>query len=169
MPSTRPSSFARLGALLVLPMLLAACQTFAGGDVAATATPQAVPTPPADEIKDDLGLGKVQFRNGNYGLAEMHFRRAVEEKPGLAGAWIGLAASYDQLKRWDLADRAYGEALRLTGPTAEFLNNRGYSYMLRGDIRRASLDLSAAAAKDPANEQIQNNLRALDARARRRV
>ena len=160
------TSIARIGAILALPVLLAACQTLAGGDVAATATPQ---TPPADEIKDDLGLGKMQFRNGNYGLAELHFRRAVEEKPGLAGAWIGLAASYDQLKRWDLADRAYGEALRLTGPTAEFLNNRGYSYMLRGDIGRATQDLSAAAAKDPANEQIQNNLRALDARARKRV
>ena len=72
-------------------------------------------------------------------------------------------------RRWDLADRAYGEALRLAGPTADLLNNRGYSYMLRGDIQRASQDLAAAAARDPGNEQIQNNLRALDARARKRV
>ena len=61
----------------------------------------------------------------------------------------GLAASYDQLKRWELADRAYGEAIKIAGPTADILNNRGYSYLLRGDIRRASQDLSPAAAKDP--------------------
>jgi Flp pilus assembly protein TadD len=155
-------------AALALPVLAGACTTLTGSDadVVATATPR---TPPADEIKDDLGLGKMHFRKANYGLAEMHFRRAVEATPGLAEGWIGLAASYDQLKRWDLADRAYGQALRLTGPTPEFLNNRGYSYLLRGDVRRASQDLSTAAAKDPENERIQNNLRALDERVRRKV
>jgi Flp pilus assembly protein TadD len=158
-------------AALALPVLLGACTTLTGSDadVVATAKPQIRQTPPADEIKDDLGLGKMHFRKANYGLAEMHFRRAVEATPGLAEGWIGLAASYDQLKCWDLADRAYGQALRLTGPTPEFLNNRGYSYLLRGDVRRASQDLSTAAAKDPENERIQNNLRALDERVRRKV
>jgi Flp pilus assembly protein TadD len=172
MRPSRPMPFRRpclvLACALALPTLLSACQTLAGSDPAATAATPAAQTPPADDIKDDLGLGKVQFRQGNYGLAEMHFRRAVEEKPGLTEGWIGLAASYDQLKRWDLADRAYAQALRLTGPTPEFLNNRGYSFLLRGDLRRASADLSAAAAKDPQNELIQNNLHALDAKARRR-
>ncbi len=54
------------------------------------------------------------------------------------------------------------------GPTSEVLNNRGYSYMLRGDLRRASADLSLAAAKDPENERIRNNLKTLDQRARGR-
>jgi Flp pilus assembly protein TadD len=56
--------------------------------------------------------------------------------------------------------------LKITGPTAEFLNNRGYSYLLRGDMRRASQDLSAALALDPENERIRNNVRTLGARAR---
>ena len=85
---------------------------------------------------------------------------------GRREAWLGLAASYDQLKRFRLADRAYAQALKITGPTAEFLNNRGYSYLLRGDMRRASQDLSAALALDPENERIRNNVRTLDARAR---
>ena len=58
---------------------------------------------------------------------------------------------------------------RSPGRRPTFLNNRGYSYLLRGDIRRASQDLSAAAAKDPENERIQNNLRTLDERARKRA
>jgi Flp pilus assembly protein TadD len=166
--------------LLLVGLPLGACSTFPGAmaDQGAGIEPQtqaqiqvqaANPTPPLDEIKDDLGLGKYHFRAQNYGLAELHFRRAVEATPGRAEAWIGLAASYDQMKRWDLADRAYNEALKITGPTPELLNNRGYSYLLRGDIRRASQDLTTAAAKDPENERIHNNLKSLDARARKRV
>jgi Flp pilus assembly protein TadD len=124
---------------------------------------------PLDEVKDDLALGKEHFRAGNFGLAEMHFRKAVETNAGNPEAWLGLAAAYDEMKRFKLADRAYGEAIKLTGRSAELLNNRGYSYMLRGDLRRASKDLSAAAALDPENERIQNNLRILDRNARKRV
>jgi Flp pilus assembly protein TadD len=165
----------RRGAVLAMPIvvgsLLAGCSTLPFGftEASAPAARQVQQTPPLDEIKDDLGLGKFHFRAQNYGLAELHFRRAVETQPGQTEAWVGLAASYDQLKRWELADRAYGEAIKLAGPTADILNNRGYSYLLRGDIRRASQDLSAAAAKDPANELIQNNLRTLDERARKRA
>ncbi len=126
------------------------------------------PAKPLDEVKDDVTLGKEHYRATNYGLAEMHFRRAVETAGGDAEAWLGLAASYDQLKRFELADRAYAQVLKLAGPTPELLNNRGYSYLLRGDIRRASQDLSAAAAKAPDHERIRNNLKVLDGQARRR-
>ena len=77
-------------------------------------------------------------------------------------AWIGLAASYDKLRRFDLADRAYEQAIRLVGPTPEILNNQGYSYMLRGDRRRARAKLLEAQARDPENPYIQNNLNMLD-------
>ena len=30
---------------------------------------------------DDLSLGKKYFRSANFGLAEKHFRRAVEQHP----------------------------------------------------------------------------------------
>ncbi|MFZ0064612.1 MAG: tetratricopeptide repeat protein, partial [Pseudolabrys sp.] len=86
---------------------------------------------------DELSLGKKYYRSNNYGIAEKHFRRAVESHPHDAEAWLGLAASYDRLRRFDLADRAYGQAVGILGPTAEILNNQGYSYMLRGDYKRA--------------------------------
>jgi Flp pilus assembly protein TadD len=143
-----------------------ASATAAPAMVAAAPAPE--PAKPLDEVKDDLTLGKEHFRATNYGLAELHYRRAVEAT-GAAEAWLGLAATYDQLKRFELADRAYREVLKRTGPTPELLNNRGYSYLLRGNFRRASQDLSAAAAQAPNNERIQNNLKALDSRARRRV
>src|SRR5436305_5343130 len=100
---------------------------------------------------DDLTLGKRHYREKNYGLAEQHFRRAAEKLPRDGEAWLGLAASYDRLKRYDLADRAYREALAIFGPRPEVINNIGYSYMLRGDLRKARLKFAEAQAKDPEN------------------
>lgn len=168
----------RLAPLIVAVAALGACSATKQAGRAAdhdltTASVPAAAAPhqaakPLDEVKDDLALGKEHYRATNYGLAELHFRRATEAR-GDAEAWLGLAAAYDQLRRFELADRAYRHVLKLTGPTPELLNNRGYSYLLRGDIRRASQDLSAAAAGAPENERIRNNLKALDSRARRRV
>ena len=111
---------------------------------------------------DDLNLGKKQYRANNFGLAEKYFRRAVEQHPRDAEAWLGLAASYDRLRRFDLADRAYGQAIGIVGPTAEILNNQGYSYMLRGDYKKAREKLAAAQRKDPRNKFVQNNLQLLE-------
>ena len=110
---------------------------------------------------DDLSLGKKQYRANNFGLAEKHFRHAVELHPNDAESWLGLAASYDRLRRFDLADRAYKQATRILGPTVEILNNEGYSYMLRGDYRRAREKLRAAQRKEPDNKYVANNLRLL--------
>lgn len=117
---------------------------------------------------DELSLGKRFFRDGNYGLAERHFRRAAEAGPRDAEAWLGLAAAYDRLKRFDLADRAYAQLLRITGPTPEVLNNIGYSYMLRGDYKRAGQKLREAQAKDPDNPFVRTNLDLLEESRRSR-
>lgn len=111
---------------------------------------------------DELSLGKKYFRHNDYGLAEKHFRRAVEMHPRDAEAWLGLAASYDRLRRFDLADRAYAQTVGILGPTVEILNNQGYSYMLRGDYKRAHAALAAARRKDPTYKYVQNNLRLLE-------
>lgn len=113
---------------------------------------------PADDIK----LGKKHYREQNFGIAERHFRRAVEAAPQNAEAWMGLAASYDKLRRFDLADRAYSQAIAIRGATPELLNNQGYSYILRGDYKNARVKLAAAKAKDPNNRYIQNNIDLLD-------
>lgn len=110
---------------------------------------------------DALSLGKRQYRAGNYGLAEKYFRSAVETHARDAEAWLGLAASYDRLRRFDLADRAYAQAIKIVGPTAEILNNQGFSYMLRGDYARARAKLADAQRLDPRNRYVANNLHLL--------
>jgi Flp pilus assembly protein TadD len=125
--------------------------------------PGAVQYYPSDE---PLRLGIENFNRGYFGTAERYFRDAVEKAPKDASAWIGLAASYDRLGRFDLADRAYHSAVRLVGETTAILNNRGYSYMLRGNIAMARRDFLRAYEREPGNPTIANNLRLLDGSAR---
>ena len=157
------------------PKLSDASNTPAGGDVTGTVVvqpaepgPSGEPVAPlskpgllGDDPHDDVQLGKKYFRSNNFGLAEKSFRNAVEKHPRDAEAWVGLAASYDRLHRFDLADRAYAEAIRIVGHSPEILNNQGFSYMLRGDYARARKALDDAQAKDPGNPYIQANLRLL--------
>ena len=118
---------------------------------------------PSDE---PVHLATEHFNHGDYGLAEHYYQDAVEKAPEDATAWIGLAASYDRIGRFDLADRAYASAIKLVGETTDILNNEGYSYMLRGDLVRARKKLSQAYQLDPNNPTIINNLKLLDGSTR---
>lgn len=121
----------------------------------------AVPVVPGADGKDDVSRGRAQFRAGNYAEAEAAFDRAAKMNPRDAEAWLGLAACYDRMRRFELADRAYVQAAAIKGPTAEILNNQGYSYLLRGDYARARTTLTVARKKDPSNKFVQNNLQLL--------
>ncbi len=157
------------------PKISDASKAAAGSDVTGTVVVQpAEPGPTGEPIApmpkpgllgddphDDVQLGKKYFRTNNCALAEKSFRDAVEKHPRDAEAWVGLAASYDRLHRFDLADRAYAEAIHIVGRTPEILNNQGFSYVLRGDYARARKALDDAQAKDPGNPYIQANLRLL--------
>ena len=112
----------------------------------------------AQDPVDPVRIGKERFRAGDFGLAESSFRRAVEDSPANAEAWLGLAAAHDQLGRFDLADHDYARLEPMLGKSAAFLNNRGYSYLLRGDRLRARKDLEKALSMDPDNLSIRANL-----------
>jgi Flp pilus assembly protein TadD len=158
--STPDNPFTKLGGMFAAPSDSEADSALARDTTAGKPplTPELLGTDP----NDDLSIAKKYFRQGSYGLAERHFRKAVELHPRDAESWIGLAASYDRLKRFDLADRAYAQAIKLVGPTPEIMNNQGFSYMLRGDYRRARTTLVAAQAKDPDSPYIASNLQLLD-------
>ena len=111
---------------------------------------------------DHVRAAKAHFRNGDYGLASERYRKAVEIAPKDADAWVGLAASYDRERRFKLADQAYARAIRLVGVNTVILNNQGYSYLLRGDLRRARSKFLAAFEREPDNPYIKNNLELLN-------
>lgn len=111
---------------------------------------------------ESFQAGLRHFEAGAFGLAQEAFQKAVERTPRDSGAWLGLAATYDRLRRFDLADRAYNQAMKLEGATITILNNRGYSYLLRGDLVNARKQFLNAYRLDPTNPAVANNLRLLD-------
>lgn len=154
-------TLSRPAAVALLALTLGACQTV-GTETAGPATGGTIEDQFA-AAKDPGQVAREHFARQDYGLAERWFREAVERTPGDADLWIGLAASYDQLGRFELADRAYGSATKLRGEDFRVLNNRGYSYLLRGDAGRATAMFERALALDPTNEVVANNLALLRA------
>ena len=168
----KSSAFVRIGAetagrlilVILLVLLTAGCDQ-------AGLTPTPVPNPATGQNPGDVKyypsdqparLGIQRFYEGNFGLAQQYFQDAVEKSPSDVTAWIGLAASYDRLGRFDLADQAYGAAAKLEGSTVRLLNNEGYSYMLRGDLKTARVKFQSALRLDPSNQTTLNNIKLLN-------
>jgi len=115
-----------------------------------------VPLPTPEQAWIDKG--KWHFNRGEYGLAEWNYRQAVERYRNNIEALLGLAASYDHLKRFDEADRLYGVLERKIGNTPTLLNNLGFHYMLKGEFTSAEQALLRAQSQDPYNLCVRANL-----------
>jgi Flp pilus assembly protein TadD len=113
-----------------------------------------------------VAQAKNHFREGNYGYSAAFYKRAVELLPSDPEALFGLAASYDRLRRFDLADRIYAQLFKLKGGTLQYHNNVGYSYMLRGNLSAARASFLKAQDLDPDNAVVANNLQLLGSSAR---
>ena len=136
--------------------LLAGCTNLpADLSLAHSAEPPIFGSLPAEK---PLEQGKGYYSKGEFGLAEQAFRKAVELDKNDPEAWLGLAASYDRLRRFDQANRAYDVLFRLVGRTPTVLNNLGYHYILAGDYTKARETLLEAQRSDPGNKFIQNNI-----------
>jgi len=148
------------------------CETLLAPAVVADAGPSTTAkVEDPDDVKyyrsdEPLRMGIEHFNRGHFGIAERYFRDATEKAPKDPTAWIGLAAAYDRIGRFDLADRAYAYAIRLVGETTEILNNQGYSYMLRGDLVNARRKFLKAYEREPNNPTIANNLQLLNSSSR---
>ena len=165
-----PTSASRLAWLVGMALLgLTGCNTTSDFDPV-PAIDQVKPTATVENAGDikyypsdhPLKLGLEYFKKGAYGIANRYFRDAVEKAPEDAEAWVGLAASYDKLRRFDLADQAYAQAVKLTGETVQILNDHGYSYLLRGNLPKARVQFLKAYQLDPTNPTVVNNLQLLN-------
>jgi Flp pilus assembly protein TadD len=121
---------------------------------------------PVDDIQfyasdEAVAKGKLHFKQGDYGHAATFYKRAVELAPNDPDALAGLAASYDRLRRFDLADRVYAALYKAEGGTVSYYNNVGYSHLLRGDLPGARSNFLRAYDLDPGNIVVANNLELL--------
>ena len=108
-----------------------------------------------------LHEARGHFRNNDFGHSAALYKRAVELDPKDAQGYIGLSASYDRLGRFDLSDRVYASLYGITGGTAQYYNNVGYSYMLRGNLTAALTNFRKAEKLDPENVVVANNIQIL--------
>lgn len=104
---------------------------------------------------------RAHFRNSDYGHSAALYKRVVELSPKNPEGYVGLSASYDRLRRFDLSDRVYAALYELSGGTAQYYNNVGYSYMLRGNLTAALSNFRKAEKLAPGNVVISNNIQIL--------
>jgi Flp pilus assembly protein TadD len=74
-------------------------------------------------------------------------------------SWNVLGAQYDSLGKFAEAANAYEKAIAATGENQAILNNRGYSYLLQGQVEEAVADFVRALEKAPGSTTIRTNLR----------
>lgn len=162
----RHASFTRLAllglALAALP--LTGCTT-AGFSSSAygSAQPELTTVAGIGNYTSDQALAAARghFKNNDFGYSAALYKRVVELSPQDPEGYIGLGASYDQLRRFDLSDRVYVALFKMSGGTAQYYNNVGYSYMLRGDLKSAYDNFKKAQSLAPGNPVVANNLKIL--------
>lgn len=148
-------------AMAVLP--LAGCSTMNFGGSSFGASQQVADLPDVGGYTADKALtdARSHFRNNDFGYSAALYKRVVELTPNNPEGYVGLGASYDRLGRFDLSDRVYASWYALAGGTAQYYNNLGYSYLLRGNLSAALTNFRKAKKLDPENVVVANNLQIL--------
>jgi type IV pilus assembly protein PilF len=98
--------------IVALSLLFAACSS----------QPRQTGESPA-EINARLGLNYMQ--QGSYDVALEKLKRALEQDPNLPAAHHYIAALYNTIRNFDLADQHYRRAVRLSPNDPALLNNYG--------------------------------------------
>ncbi len=137
---------------LASTILLAGC---GGGSMPDISGMRAVS--PNAEVSD-YQAGKLHFGEGRIGLALKSFHAAKRQDPTSVPTLNALAASYDRIQRFDLAQIYYDKALAIEPRSAQTLNNIGYSMLLRGDRTEALAYFDKAKTIDPLNMVVAANM-----------
>jgi Flp pilus assembly protein TadD len=114
---------------------------------------------PEVNARAQQGLGISMLLTGASNQGAEHLQTAVEADPTLWRAWNALGSYYDTQEAWAEAIEAYELALAERPNDAMILNNRGFSYFMRGQLDEAIADLERALRLDPDLSPAQYNLR----------
>lgn len=112
---------------------------------------------------EQMAQGIALLRQREFAAAYKHFRAMNPLSTGNSQALSGLGIAADMQADEVTAKRVYKALEATQTDNAMFYNNRGYSRMLRGELRPAYDDLVAALRFDPNNAIIKNNLAMLRA------
>jgi len=148
-------------ALAVLP--LSGCSSLVGGSTFGSNRVNVAEIKDIGDYTADRALSEARshFRNSDFGYSATLYKRVVDLNPKDPEGYVGLGASYDRLGRFDLSDRVYETLYTISGGTAQYYNNVGYSYMLRGNLTAALTSFRKAGKLAPDNAIVANNLQIL--------
>ena len=99
----------------------------------------------------------LQSRN-KHKLALQLLEEAILADLEYVKAYNAMGFSFDYLRDYPRAIKAYQRALKLNPDLAYVHNNLGYSYFLQGDFDSAIVAFEDAIALDPQNARYHNNL-----------
>lgn len=155
------SKFMRIGLLaLALTTALSGCSGIAGKSSFGNNQLEVAELSNIGDYTADRALSEARahFRNDDFGHSAALYKRAVELSPKSVEAYVGLGASYDKLRRFDLSDRVYASLYKVGGGTAQYYNNFGYSHMLRGNLTAALKNFREAQKLAPDSQVVANNI-----------
>lgn len=102
--------------------------------------------------------GTIYREQGLPAEAETDLKQALALRPDLAEAHAALGIIYDSTRRGELAETHHRRATALVPVSPSYLNNLGFSLLLRKKNREAIEILHQAARLAPTNRRIRTNL-----------
>lgn len=111
-------------------------------EIRSTAVP---PSAVAKPVPLRIAEARGQLALGNVALALESFRKASREDPASTDAFVGMAACYDRMGRYDLSRRNYEAALALAPADTQILAAFAASLEQQG-LRQEALDVRREAA-----------------------
>jgi GT2 family glycosyltransferase/tetratricopeptide (TPR) repeat protein len=95
---------------------------------------------------------------GNWALAAAHYRRALDQRPGLMATWVQLGHALKEEGDYGAAEAAYRRALALDGSVADTLLQLGHLLKLRDRWEEAADAYAGAVQLDPGLKEAGNEL-----------
>ena len=102
----------------------------------------------------DVAAGDASYLRGDYRSALLHYRRAVQLRPGDAGAHYKLAMAAWALRRFDLVEPHFQQALRLAPGQPQLHEAMGQWYLEAANIDRALEHSARAVELAPGNAAV---------------
>jgi len=119
----------QLAALLILSILISACETTSKSGIRAIGAQGSAPTKSEFDrnkaAQTRLSAGLTYLRQGNLQFAKRHLDRALELGADVGSVHFGLAYYFEQIKEFEKSEKSYKKALKLEPKNPDFLNGYG--------------------------------------------
>jgi tetratricopeptide (TPR) repeat protein len=163
----RKLPFSPFAATRITVLVLTAGCASACAPLSWTTGPQVVQVKPVGmaaqgDAQELHAAGVAHLAGGRLGLASDALQAALARAPRSLDTLNALAATYDLMGRFDLADRYYARALEIDPASVATLNNYGRSHIAREKPEIAAIYLHQAARTESVHPVVVDNLNRLE-------